>query len=542
MFLSFNFLIFSLFPFLYSIPQCFTVMPSQGEVVFSFEGKGVYGFLTKCKGQAASGFTKNLPLFPFGERIFCKNLDTSKTYTGKALKKKKTTDATDEAEDKKNVIDYGKQRKNNKKRKLPPLWNHHKIGVDTDGAGSGYRAYRGLWCDYPYSGRGVSRLQTFEADNADFRDDCFSFRFRCVCRNFDSNYFITHILINTIMAQTFLLGAGKAYDTAKQAVEKNQIIRMEGYGNDRYVVYDIRQTNWGLSYRLINLRTNELGQCDLVRPLSEKFGIGYYYDDANPQFMDDCEVIIRRNEAEQMAEEKRKERQAEKERDEQLNAIGKERLQTLLPADTKAVIIAELHEDESDSMTDYFGYKNVRTVILGFSNHTKDLFSEMRRYAAHFEETAHLATENSEYEHREKYSMGAGYYLGKSIYHGWIVKKEKYYRDRESIINGFALVAGEESNLCIKAQATGTTIISDTETDTKTETETEIVTVTGDWQIVNYSEKALAVFGDTRPIKDELKALGGRFNPKLANGDIRKAGWIFSKSKEVELRNLLNNK
>jgi hypothetical protein len=327
------------------------------------------------------------------------------------------------------------------------------------------------------------------------------------------------------MVQTILLGAGKSYDTAKQAVEKNQIIRMEGYENNSYVVYDVRQTERGLSYELINLRTHEFGQCDLIRPLSEKFGIGFYYNDATPEFMDDFEVKTLRNEAEQIVDEKRKERQTEQEHNEQLKAIGKERLQTLIPADTKAVIIAELHADESDSMTDYFSYKTVRTVILGFSNHTKDFFSEMRKYAFNFEETAHLAIENKEYEHREKYSMGAGYYLGKSLYHGWIVKKEKYYKDIESINNAFALIAGEESNICVKTQATGTT--------------TAPQTVTGELLIVDYSPKALAIFGDTRPIKDELKALGGRFNPKLTHEGIKKAGWIFSKSKEQELRNLL---
>jgi hypothetical protein len=187
------------------------------------------------------------------------------------------------------------------------------------------------------------------------------------------------------MAQVHLLFANKTYDTAKQAVEKNQVIRMEGYDYDRYVVYNITEGHSGLIYRLINLRTREFGQCDLIRPLSEKFGIGYYFDDTNPQFMDAFEVIIVRDEAERIAGEKRKERQA-------------------------------------------------------------------------------TATDNT---------------------------PEK---------------------------------------------------VTGDFLIVDYSEKALAVFGDTRPMKDELKALGGRFNPKLTHNEQKKAGWIFSKSKEQELMNLLTVK
>lgn len=56
--------------------------------------------------------------------------------------------------------------------------------------------------------------------------------------------------------------------------------------------------------------------------------------------------------------------------------------------------------------------------------------------------------------------------------------------------------------------------------------------ITSGVQIIDYSEKAIAVVGDTRSIKDTLKALGGRFNGRLSCG----AGWIFSKKKEQEVR------
>jgi hypothetical protein len=41
------------------------------------------------------------------------------------------------------------------------------------------------------------------------------------------------------MSKVFLLGANKSIDRSKQVVEVNQIIQMEGYSYDRYVVYDI---------------------------------------------------------------------------------------------------------------------------------------------------------------------------------------------------------------------------------------------------------------------------------------------------------------
>lgn len=68
--------------------------------------------------------------------------------------------------------------------------------------------------------------------------------------------------------------------------------------------------------------------------------------------------------------------------------------------------------------------------------------------------------------------------------------------------------------------------------------EVEAVTVE-DLEMVDYSEKAIAVFGDTKAIKEQLKELGGRFNPALNYNGEKRAGWIFSKKKADEVRNLM---
>lgn len=68
--------------------------------------------------------------------------------------------------------------------------------------------------------------------------------------------------------------------------------------------------------------------------------------------------------------------------------------------------------------------------------------------------------------------------------------------------------------------------------------EVEAVTVEG-LEMVDYSEKAIAVFGDTKAIKEQLKKLGGRFNPSLNYNGEKRAGWIFSKKKADEVRNLM---
>ena len=55
------------------------------------------------------------------------------------------------------------------------------------------------------------------------------------------------------------------------------------------------------------------------------------------------------------------------------------------------------------------------------------------------------------------------------------------------------------------------------------------------FQIIDYSDRAIAVIGETKELKEELKKLGGSFNPRLSCG----AGWIFSKKKRNDIEALL---
>lgn len=327
------------------------------------------------------------------------------------------------------------------------------------------------------------------------------------------------------MSKVFLLGANKSIDRAKQVVEVNQIIQMEGYSYDRYVVYEITKNDWGINYKLINLRTKDFQTADIIRPLKEKFGIGYYYDSENPQFMDAFEVAMLLQQAEQKKQQEADEAEKERIRIEEVKTIGRKRFTEIFPEKAQAVIVARLKQDESDSQTDYFASSTQRTVILGFSTHKRDIFSEMRKHASNFEETAYLAEYNEDYEHREKYSMGAGYYLGESKYYGWIIEKCPIYK-RESTIEEFAYTAGNEDNIRIKQQ--------DKPNDTSNHS-TGTETGKNGCSMVEYSAKAVAVFGETKAIKDELKAMGGRFNSRLTINGKKIAGWIFPKSKEQRL-------
>ena len=329
------------------------------------------------------------------------------------------------------------------------------------------------------------------------------------------------------MAKVHLLGANRSYDRDVQTVSINQIVVLEGYAGGSYVVYDITRDRYGFTYHLVHTSTYDFSTSDLIRPLSEKFGIGIYYDSENPTFLDPLETAALLAKAkEKKAEEERKAR----EEHERISKIGAARLLPLIPSDAKAVIIGELRVSECDSYTDYYNYRIERTVILGFSKHTRNLFSEMRKYAANFEGTAHLAEYNADYEHRENYSMGDGMYLGRNKYNGWTISKEPIY-SLEKLLERYAHTAGDEANICLKT--------TQPPTDTA-----EQPTVSADLsalnlEIVEYSEKAIAVFGDTKPIKDVLKGLNGLFRANLTYNGERRAGWIYSKKQETKVREAL---
>ena len=91
------------------------------------------------------------------------------------------------------------------------------------------------------------------------------------------------------------------------------------------------------------------------------------------------------------------------------------------------MVIAELVADDCDSQTDYFGQKQLRRVVIGFTKSSRSLFSSMRKEAATFEPTKHLAVKNRELEHREDYSGGGGLFLKDGWQHasGWSVRIQR---------------------------------------------------------------------------------------------------------------------
>ncbi|MBN2061698.1 MAG: hypothetical protein JW882_14905 [Deltaproteobacteria bacterium] len=121
------------------------------------------------------------------------------------------------------------------------------------------------------------------------------------------------------------------------------------------------------------------------------------------------------------------ERKSKEEQRKQFREKGKALIEAKKPDWAKAVIMAIHEVDESDPMTDYFGSRHDRSILLAWSRHTRDLFPEMRKAALNCDvpEVRSLADAPKEAEHREKWSMGGGYYLKDGFRYntGWKINK-----------------------------------------------------------------------------------------------------------------------
>lgn len=223
----------------------------------------------------------------------------------------------------------------------------------------------------------------------------------------------------------------EAKQNKEYQIKPGQIIFLNGYGQDEYshdrkVVYDIKETQWGTSYYYLNIDKLQTGIADHIRDIDNKFGIGTYYkkDDVYP--LDDKfnNLLIETIEKEKI-EQQRKESSVELAKAEREAKIEEGKKLVNIPEGAKSVLVAHLKVNESDAMTDYFNHSESKTIYLAFSNHNRDLFSEMRVAALNCDDVKHLADLPKDAENRHKYSMGSGYWLGEHHHQGWEIRKER---------------------------------------------------------------------------------------------------------------------
>lgn len=233
-------------------------------------------------------------------------------------------------------------------------------------------------------------------------------------------------------------------DDKKNNLQRGTVLRLNGYSCPEYVIVenqgiDPKYANHGARYLCVNradfcFKTEQAYLFDHISTKKDNRILLYYTDEV-------VSIVEVEQLHEKAIEKQKTDQEAARvaaETAETKEAKGRELFAKYIPADAVALIVAELATDECDSMTDYFHASHSKLTILGWSKHKRDIFSEMRKHAHKIPETEHLSTKpetekscHPKDEHREKYSMGAGYYLKAAgpWSNGWrISKRTKYGR------------------------------------------------------------------------------------------------------------------
>lgn len=297
-----------------------------------------------------------------------------------------------------------------------------------------------------------------------------------------------------------------------------------------------------------------VGQDD--QPLSKKFGIGYYWDDKEPDYrMPEQEIAKLVHQCEVQ--------QAWNERLEKNKRIASQNRTDQLRKEYGSILT------ECNSYDDKTAKQNMLVLLKrafpGIKFYSKKNGSNsynvrwtdgptekmVAKICSKFVDTTFNGYEDIEEHIKSEFTSlygGIGYMpdLERSYSDKiWNETKEKFYAKHPEAIgitetNQFLPKSYSEfveSNQYTSASSCLRGYLSDIDFYQKPEEKpvsstAKAVENKSDLQLVDYSEKAVAIIGNTRDYVAKLKELGGRFNGKLKCG----AGWVFSKKREPELR------
>jgi hypothetical protein len=220
----------------------------------------------------------------------------------------------------------------------------------------------------------------------------------------------------------FSTGKLEAIDaTDKNDLPVGTVLHMHGYNEPEYVIVEKvgidTKYGTGAKYRTLNIDELNYGQHEassLTWESEKRLGIHTAITERTLAPEQVRELVSKADVKKLASDTYRANAEIERAR---LEVIGRELFKKHIPADAQALIVAECHKDESNMMEDYHGHTTKDTVIIGYSMHKKDLFSEMRKAAARLPETAHLGPGKGHFSPRvvigkDFYSNGSNYYKG----------------------------------------------------------------------------------------------------------------------------------
>lgn len=298
--------------------------------------------------------------------------------------------------------------------------------------------------------------------------------------------------------------------------EVGDILFLDGYSKTKgssenhWIVYKIEVLAHKAKFQCIEKDTLELSIKDYVKPYSKKLGIGTYFEkgfNMSKFGIDENKLANMLIEAQDVAKEK-----AENQR------IAN--TQTAIKAEEKRAFLSQFIQADRRKTTNIIKAHCLKTFKIAKIQVSTEVF-----YGGDSMDVVYYAPE--EIKELENFI--------KSFQGGHFNSMEDMYEDNEDqkeiILDGHILqdykyvhVKYVESEITEKEIKTPEMALINWDTIFEETPDSDI-------QILDYSEKAIAVIGNTKRIKDQLKALGGRFNFRLKCG----AGWIFPKAKKAEI-------
>ena len=252
---------------------------------------------------------------------------------------------------------------------------------------------------------------------------------------------------------------------------------------------------------------------EYCRPISEKIGIGFYYDLNAPRATDE-EI----NQAIERANQFLKEVEEEKKREEEKRRQAREE-------------VIKKYDKIFDRPSEKYG----TDAVLVAKHIRQDLANAFpgQKFSVRKTDYSTIHVEWKDGPTREEVEQIAGKHERNCTRDRW--NDDLWDHNDTAFTSVFGGVNYIFYDRETAPENTNVSLYTKSEPKQNKTTETETIEAKG-VQIIDYSEKAIAIIGETRAIKDTLKTLGGRFNAHLTCG----AGWIFSKAKETTLRNALS--
>lgn len=273
---------------------------------------------------------------------------------------------------------------------------------------------------------------------------------------------------------------------------------------------------------------------ETTRPISKKFGIGFYYDESDEVISEEVinKSLERADKIERLEEEKERQEQRDKE------------------ATRERLLKEYSYLERADKFDHKAAGRNIRTELKRAFPGVKfsvryDSFSGGDSYDVDWTDgptTKQVDAIIDKYgnRHPDPYSYGDYWDCVPSVFNNLFGSVGYTSANRRISDEAAAKVMSENPTLS-RDEAHALLFETDLtpkqeKKSTKKQEKRESTCKAGNYNIIDYSDKAFAVTGDTRAIKDDLKRLGGRFNAKLRCG----AGWIFSNKQREAVEKYLN--